>query len=216
MPNPCVILCEHQHPVLHEALILLLKTGQRPLDVISCSGQANFGSERLTDAIDLVIRLGLSTHSPLSTLSCIKNTEAPVLLIAQGWLESQEAVGAANLRGYLGPGCEARHLFTGIGTLLNGGSYYHSGSTGERTIGLLTKRQKEVLELLSESMMDAEIASKLAISENTVRNHIKTLGGKLGVERRGDLLAYAIKGGLKLNEDSVTITSRPLPSKNQR
>ena len=46
---------------------------------------------------------------------------------------------------------------------------------------ILTKREKEVFELLITNQTTAEIAKKLGISEKTVRNHISNAMQKLGV-----------------------------------
>jgi DNA-binding NarL/FixJ family response regulator len=49
---------------------------------------------------------------------------------------------------------------------------------------LLSKRETEVLKLLSEGISNQEIADKLFISENTVKTHTSRLFEKLGVKNR--------------------------------
>lgn len=65
--------------------------------------------------------------------------------------------------------------------------------------GILTKREKEVFDLLINSKTTMEIASILNISEKTVRNHISNAMQKLGVKGR----AAAVVELLKLNEISL-------------
>ena len=65
--------------------------------------------------------------------------------------------------------------------------------------GLLTKREKEVFNLLINNMTTKEIASNLKISEKTVRNHISNTMQKLGVKGR----AQAVIELLKLGELSI-------------
>ena len=65
--------------------------------------------------------------------------------------------------------------------------------------GILTKREKEVFDLLIQNKITSEIASKLDISEKTVRNHISNVMQKLGVKGR----AAAVVELLKLNEISL-------------
>lgn len=62
--------------------------------------------------------------------------------------------------------------------------------------GILTKREKEVFDLLINSKTTVEIATILNISEKTVRNHISNAMQKLGVKGR----AAAVVELLKLNE----------------
>lgn len=64
---------------------------------------------------------------------------------------------------------------------------------------ILTKREKEVFELLIQNKTTVEIATKLNISEKTVRNHISNAMQKLGVKGR----ASAVVELLKLGEISL-------------
>jgi len=55
----------------------------------------------------------------------------------------------------------------------------------------LTPRQREVLTLLADGASTEEIAKALALSEETVRNHIRQLLRRLGVHSRLAAVAYA-------------------------
>lgn len=61
---------------------------------------------------------------------------------------------------------------------------------------ILTKREKEVFDLLILNNSTKQIAFKLGISEKTVRNHISNVIQKLGVNGR----SQAIVELLKMNE----------------
>ena len=65
--------------------------------------------------------------------------------------------------------------------------------------GILTKRERQVFELLVTNMTTKDIASELNISEKTVRNHISNAMQKLGVKGR----ASAVVELLKLKEISL-------------
>ena len=64
---------------------------------------------------------------------------------------------------------------------------------------ILTKREKEVFELLIKNKSTKQIAEHLDISEKTVRNHISNAMQKLGVKGR----AGAVVELLKLGEISL-------------
>ena len=64
---------------------------------------------------------------------------------------------------------------------------------------ILTKREKEVFNLLVLNKSTKEIADELFISEKTVRNHISNSMQKLGVKGR----AGAVVELLKLKEISI-------------
>jgi DNA-binding NarL/FixJ family response regulator len=60
----------------------------------------------------------------------------------------------------------------------------------------LTPREREVLILIAEGATNKEIAAKLVVSENTARNHVSHILGKLGFSRRSEAAAYAVRKGL--------------------
>lgn len=60
---------------------------------------------------------------------------------------------------------------------------------------ILTKREKEVFELLIQNKTTIEIATKLGISEKTVRNHISNTMQKLGVKGRSSAVVELLKLG---------------------
>lgn len=63
----------------------------------------------------------------------------------------------------------------------------------------MTKREKEVFELLVQDSTTKEIATELFISEKTVRNHISNTIQKLGVKGRSQAVVELLRmGELKL------------------
>ena len=58
---------------------------------------------------------------------------------------------------------------------------------------LLSTREIEVLCALAEGLYNKEIASKLQISEKTVKNHVSNIFKKIGVSDRTQAAVYAIK-----------------------
>jgi DNA-binding NarL/FixJ family response regulator len=60
----------------------------------------------------------------------------------------------------------------------------------------LTQRESEVLELLVSGHSNKAVASKLVVSEDTVKTHIRGLYRKLGVSDRSGAIAVALREGL--------------------
>jgi len=60
---------------------------------------------------------------------------------------------------------------------------------------ILTKREREVFELLVKNFDTKNIAEKLDISDKTVRNHISNVMQKLGVKGRTGAVIELIKLG---------------------
>jgi len=71
------------------------------------------------------------------------------------------------------------------GTVLPKGWQQHARAAVQRSpVSALSERQVEVLQLLAEGLSYSEIASRLFISVNTVKFHIKTIFIALGVRNR--------------------------------
>ena len=56
---------------------------------------------------------------------------------------------------------------------------------------LLTKREEDVVRLLTEGMQNRDIAKELKLSEHTVKNYIFRIFDKLGVSTRVEMVLYA-------------------------
>ena len=61
--------------------------------------------------------------------------------------------------------------------------------------GILTKREREVFELLIQNYSTNEIADTLKISDKTVRNHISNAMQKLGVKGRAGAVIELLRLG---------------------
>jgi DNA-binding NarL/FixJ family response regulator len=70
------------------------------------------------------------------------------------------------------------------------------------TVEPLTERETQVLSLVAQGLSNQEIASKLVISERTVRTHVSNILGKLHLANRTQAARYALREGLaKLDGD---------------
>ena len=73
-------------------------------------------------------------------------------------------------------------------------------SAAEKEVALLvaqlTDREREVLQLLAEGATSEQIADRMDISRNTVRTHVQSVFGKLGVHSRLEAAAFAVRHGL--------------------
>jgi len=62
----------------------------------------------------------------------------------------------------------------------------------------LTAREREVLGMLAGGLANKQIASRLAISEHTVKFHVASILGKLGAGSRTEAVSIGIRRGLVL------------------
>lgn len=65
----------------------------------------------------------------------------------------------------------------------------------------LSPREREILELICNDLDDAAIAERLALSRNTVRNHVARLYAKIGVNRRSGAVVWGRERGIGTMRD---------------
>lgn len=114
----------------------------------------------------------------------------------------------AGAKGYLLKDAPAEQIIDGIravcagesllspaltSTLLAEFSALVGGETREDSRPPLTEREREVLGVLGEGLTNKEIAARLFISENTVKNHVHNLLEKLGLHSRTEAALFAVR-----------------------
>jgi DNA-binding NarL/FixJ family response regulator len=91
-----------------------------------------------------------------------------------------------------GPGDEANEAAaTGLTTKLNGhANGLNGGASGERPSMGLSARELEVMSLIAGGHTNGEIAAHLFLAEKTVKNHVRRIYSKLGVDSRSAAIAH--------------------------
>jgi predicted ATPase/DNA-binding CsgD family transcriptional regulator len=69
-------------------------------------------------------------------------------------------------------------------------------SRSDERLNQLTKREIEILRLVAQGLMDAQVAERLVLSPRTVNAHLTSIYNKLGVNSRSAATRYAIEHGL--------------------
>jgi ATP/maltotriose-dependent transcriptional regulator MalT len=125
---------------------------------------------------------------------------------SQGWQELEAPYEAARTRVLLAEACRelgdadsaaleleaARHTFGDLGAVSEGARVGELlGDAGTRDAHGLSRRELEVLGLVSEGRSNREIAEALVISEHTVARHLQNIFRKLGVSSRTAASTFA-------------------------
>ena len=66
----------------------------------------------------------------------------------------------------------------------------------QRAIERITPREREVLQALTNGLSDKEIAERLHVGVGTIRNHLASIFGKLGVQSRLQALLISARRGV--------------------
>jgi DNA-binding NarL/FixJ family response regulator len=97
-----------------------------------------------------------------------------------------------------------------------------SPPTNHDRLNLLTKREKDVVRLLTEGLTNRDIAGELNLSEHTIKNYLFRMFDKVGVSNRVELVLYAASSakeaqfdGEKEHHKDLEV-SPDLPSSGQR
>ncbi len=66
-----------------------------------------------------------------------------------------------------------------------------------KDVGVLSEREREVLQLVARGHSYREIGEELFIAEKTVENHVRNILAKLHLSRRHELTRYALEHGIE-------------------
>ena len=102
--------------------------------------------------------------------------------------------------GYLLKNATQEEITSAIETVMKGKTYLseEASNTLRKENGtniVLTRREKEVLELIADGMTNAEIAQKLFVSVTTVDTHRKNLLAKFDTKNTAALIKIAVSQG---------------------
>ena len=132
------------------------------------------------------------------------------VLVLSSFLDDERLFPAvrAGAAGYLLKDVEPRELVKAIRTVHGGEALLHPAvaarvlreltEDGARRSAAeaLTAREREVLALIARGLPNKLIARELSISEKTVKAHVSSILGKLGVSDRTQAALYAVRSGL--------------------
>lgn len=106
----------------------------------------------------------------------------------------------AGVQVYLTKDAPHRELLTAIRKAYRGESYVlgtlAAAVAAVKSTPLLTPRELEVLALIVRGLANKQIAGQLIMSDNTVKNHVKTILFKLGAQDRTQAATEAIRRGI--------------------
>lgn len=210
------ILIADDHPVVAESLSLLLETEEdfEITGIVNNGWQAlsfveKYGADILLSDYNMPLLNGVE----LATLLKEKNIGVKTIMLTM----SEEADHIresiqAGVHGYVMKSAEKPELVRAIKAVYQGEKYFsektvkklaelpNAGSVNGKTkiedILILTRRETEVMRLVSEDLSNNEIGKRLNISPTTVETHRRNLMKKIGVTTAVGMVRWGLKHGV--------------------
>jgi DNA-binding NarL/FixJ family response regulator len=200
------------HEALREGLELLL--GREGCDVVGTAGTAGEGRElveKLEPDVALVdIRLGEESGIDLTRALLDADPERRVVLYT-GSSDVELLVSGldSGARGYALKEGTPSELTSALETVAGGGTYVDprlrpallSRKTTQR-MPALSKREREIMDLLAQGLTGEDVAERLVLSSETVKTHIRNAMSKLEAHTRVHAVAIALREGFISGPDS--------------
>lgn len=207
------VLVADDHGIFRVGVRALL---ERDPDFEVCS-EAEDGEEVLAQVREhrpdvVVLDIAMPGMNGLETLKRIReqHPEVKVVLVSMhgstSFVQSAVALGAD---GYVLKDGGPEELVAALRSVTSGGSYYSPavarevvrqlrspGSSDPDPFTLLSRREREVLGLITDGLTAKQMGERLDISPKTVEAHRTSLMRKLGLRKATELVRYALRRGL--------------------
>jgi DNA-binding NarL/FixJ family response regulator len=221
-PKPIRIVLADDHPIVRDGLRKLLSL-EEDIEVV---GEASDGREVVqliqeTNPDILILDLRMPYMDGLATLQALQQLEKRVKVIVLTASEDKnEFVQAMKLgcSGIVLKQTAPELIVKSIRKVYGGEIWLDSHTTAAvmrqfaspaemmaggtpgkgRERSPLSQREREIVGLVAQGYKNREMAEKMFISEQTVKNHLHNIFDKLGVSDRLELALYAIHKGLHL------------------
>jgi DNA-binding NarL/FixJ family response regulator len=199
------------HRIIRDGIELLL-SGTDHIDIVA---QANDGTELLriledtdVDVVLLDVRMpGMTGLDVMERITALDADLAVVMLSMYGdpvYVSRAIELGAS---GYLLKSVGQEELVKAIDTVAAGKSYFQTDVSGPLVarmvgtgapgpVGDITIEQREILQLLADGNDNSSIARSLSVSDATVKAKLRAIYALLGVQRRSEAVAVAMRLGL--------------------
>jgi len=204
------------YPLTRSALGLLLSNGGLTI-AAECSNQPDALRRALAGGIDLVVMdldldaTRLTRMEKLVQLLGAANG-CPVLLVTRS--EDPHTIVTALRKGAAGVVRASNPpdiLLRAARAVLAGGAWFERSTftsvfravpvREDSVVERLTRREMQIVELVSQGLQNKKIAERLSITDTTVRHHLTSIFEKLSVTNRMELMRYAY-GDVAVSETS--------------
>ena len=197
--DPVRLALSNDYEVVLQGLAAMLAPHADRVEVVELTG-----ATEMSEDVDVILfdTFGRMPDDDGKLEEIVRSNEAKVVLYS--WhTYPEDAARARGAAGYLHKGISAEELVDAIVAI-------HEGRTAEAPVPDdetmpgwpgqghgLTARESEVIAFLAQGMTNDEIARRSYLSINTVKTYIRTAYRKIGVQRRSQAVAWAMRHGFR-------------------
>lgn len=207
--RPIKVMIVEDQTLLRESLRRLLESenGVVVKGEAGSVAEALATAERLQGEIDIVIMdIRLPDGNGLDAVEGLKKVQPAVkvfVLTSYDDLALVERAMSLHVAGYAPKNSTYEELIGALRTIQRGETYVHPAITRRLVEGFgshfqdsLTDTELKILQLLAEGLTYGEIATKLFVSEKTVRRYSSVIFSKMNVSDKAQAVAEALRRGL--------------------
>ena len=204
-----VIIVDDQTLFAEGIKSILISTGNFIVKGIASSGLECLGLIDKNKPDLIIINSSIGEISGIDILKIIREHKMPIkILFISSEINVNVAIDALNYNvdGLILKNSSLSDFLSAINSILDDNQFIHPlildavnsylAQTDNCKKTTLTKRESQILCMISAGYLNKEIGSELNISERTVKNHVSNLFKKIGVSDRTQAAVYAIKNNL--------------------
>jgi DNA-binding NarL/FixJ family response regulator len=198
------ILCIDDHPLFLEGIATAIGSqNDMQLAAVASSGREALEQYRKTQPNVTLMDLRLPDMNGIAAMAAIRSEypDAQIIILTtfEGDVEVQRAL-AGGARAYLIKSTPLAEFLDVIRKVAMGRTYLpgHVARTLAEHVGgdILSDREVQILTRVANGSRNREIGAQLAISEDTVKSHLRHVLEKLGAKDRTEAVAIGIRRGI--------------------
>ena len=212
MSDPLRVLIVDDLELFRRGMSMLLST-EPGIEVVGEAGDGAEGLEKAISTVPDVVLLDVRMPKQSGIDACVAikaavpMTKIVMLTVSDEEADLYEAV-KSGASGYLLKDSSIEEVAQGIRVVADGQSLispsmaaklideFKTMSKPDKVTGAalkLTERELDVLRLVAKGLSNRDVAHRLAISENTVKNHVRNMLEKLQLHSRMEAVMYAVR-----------------------
>jgi DNA-binding NarL/FixJ family response regulator len=212
-PTPLRVVVADDHPLFRSGLRAMIEDAEG----MEFAGEATQGDEavavcRSVQPDVVLMDLRMPGTSGVAATAALSRELPAVRVLMLTMLEDDTSLVAAlraGARGYVLKGAAPEEILRAVRAVAAGQAIFDAGVSG-RVVGLavsgvaeapypfpeLSRRERDVLDLIAAGRSNPDIALRLSLSEKTVRNNVSTVLAKLRVADRSAAIVLAREAGI--------------------